>query len=109
MRDPFRASQKRLEESETDDPILSPDDWYPEFRAFHHQVIRETPDFDYLALKERQRDLYDAIKAKEKELDSLGPAPLSRVMEIMRDWRALILEAEAERRKVRGDDDRARI
>ena len=30
-----------------DDPILSPDQWYPHFRDFHHKVIAETPNFDY--------------------------------------------------------------
>ncbi len=79
-----------------DDPILSPDQWYPHFRDFHHKVIAET-SIDYLWLKEHRPDLYQAIKVKEAELDSLRDARLSGVMSIIREWRTLILTSEFER------------
>ncbi|MCH7911731.1 MAG: hypothetical protein IH856_01655 [Deltaproteobacteria bacterium] len=79
-----------------DDPILSPGQWYPHFRDFHHKVIAETPNFDYLWLKEHGPDLYRDIKAKENALDALGDARLSTVVALMRQWRELVLKAEFE-------------
>ena len=93
---------KRLDREE-DDPILIPDQWYPYFRDFHHKVIAETPNFDYLWLKEHRPDLYQAIKAKENGLDALKEARLSEVMAIVRQWRELVLKAEFERRKPKID------
>ena len=81
------------------DPIVSIYQWYPDFRDFHHKVIAETPDFDYLWLKTHKPDLYQTIRAKENALDDLRDARLSEIMAIMREWRGLILQAEFERRR----------
>lgn len=82
-----------------DDPVLSPDQWYPHFRDFHHRVLSETPDLDYAWLKKHRPRLYREIKNLEGALDVLEYVRLSRVMKIMRQWRALILKAEFEQRK----------
>ena len=77
-----------------EDPILTPNQWYPDFRDFHHKVIAETPRFDYLWLKEHRPDQYQAIRAKESELDAIQEARLSVVMAIIRQWRELVLKSE---------------
>ncbi len=82
-----------------EDPILTPEQWIPHFRDLHHKVVKETPDFDYGWLQANRPDVYQAIKAKELELDSLRGARLSPVMGIIRDWRGLILQAESERQR----------
>ncbi len=84
-----------------DDPVLSPEQWYPPFREFHHNVTRQTPDFDYGQLRTRNPDLYQRINAKENEIDELGAARLSEVMVIMREWRRLVLAAEFEQQETR--------
>lgn len=102
MKNPFAVAQKYLDvpQPETqDDPILTPDQWYPHFRDFHHRVVSEAPDFDYLWLKEHKPDLYRSIKAKENEIDALREARLAHVVGIMREWRELVLQAEFERRE----------
>ena len=63
----------------------------------HLKVVAETPNFDYLWLKEHRPDLCQAIKVKEAELDGLQEAKLSEVITIMREWRTLILKGEFER------------
>jgi len=99
-----QATQKAdFQVSGEDDPILPLEAWYPVFKELHRKVVAETPHFDYLWLKEHRPDLYQAIKAKENELDALGPAPLSQVMAIMREWRGLILKAEFDREREAGD------
>ncbi len=82
-----------------EDFILSPGQWYPHFRDFHHKVIAETPNFDYLWVSEHRPDLYQAIKVKEAELDALKDARLSEVMAIIREWRTLVLRACFEQRE----------
>ena len=89
---------KRLDR-EVDDPILAPSQWYPTFRDFHRKVIAETADFDYGWLRTNRPDLYQAIKAREDELDALQDARLSEVMAIMQAWRELVFKAEFERRE----------
>jgi len=85
-----------------EDPILTPEQWYPEFHRFHVQVVQETPNLDWQWLKEQRPDLYTAIRDKENDLDALGDARLSEVMEIMGEWRELILQAEMEATKTTG-------
>ena len=82
-----------------DDPIVSPEHWYPSFREFHHNVVRESPDFDYGELREHNPNVYPRLKAKEDEIDALGAARLSQVMALLREWRELILTAEFERQQ----------
>lgn len=91
-----RAEQGLKRGSQPDDPVLSLDQWYPEFHRFHVQVVQETPNLDWQWLREQRPDLYRSIKAKESELDALGEARLSEVMEIMGEWRGLMLRAEVE-------------
>jgi len=84
---------------EIDDPIVSPEQWFPSFRYFHHNVIRESPDFDYAWVCQNRPELYGAIKGKENQIDALGAAQLSQVMALLREWRELILTAEFERQQ----------
>jgi len=77
-----------------DDPILTREQWYPEFQRFHVEVVRRTPNLDWIWLRERQPELHRAIQGIEDRIDSLGNARLSVVMEIMTDWRALVQNAE---------------
>ena len=99
MLDELRLHKEEVKSILTeDDPFLTPDQWYPYFRDFHHKVIAETADFDYGWLRISRLDLYECIKTKEKELDALGDARLSEVMAIVTEWRELVLKAEFERK-----------
>jgi hypothetical protein len=93
----LQALRRQLAEAEklepTNDPILSPVQWYPEFHRFHMAVVQETPGFDYSWVRQNRTDLYRSIKAKEDEIDALGAARLSQVMGLLRQWRELILVA----------------
>jgi hypothetical protein len=92
-----------------DDPVVSPDQWFPSFREFHHNVVCESPDFDYGELRKQNLNLYRRIKVKENEIDALGSARLSDVMALMREWRELILRACFDQRaEVRKQDDRTK-
>jgi hypothetical protein len=93
MSNPFAVAQKYLEQRISDDPVLHADQWYPDFRDFHHKVIAETPDFDLAWVRENRPELYRAIKAKENQIDDLGAAQLAQVMALLREWRELILTA----------------
>jgi len=99
-----QATQKPdFQVSGEDDPILPLEAWYPVFKELHRKVIAETPDFDYLWLKQHRPDLYQAIRAKESDLDAIQEARLSVVMAIIRQWRELVLQAEFERKKPKID------
>ena len=91
---------KKIEDGlrQTDDPVLSPDQWYPPFRDFHHKAVSETPNLDFCWLREHRPDLYGLLKAKENEIDALGSARLSEVMAVMREWRTLLLHADFEQK-----------
>jgi hypothetical protein len=93
-----KKAEEELKGLAQDDPILDPEQWYPQFREFHHKVVVETPDFDYGWLRQHRRGLYQQIKAKENEIDALGAARLSQVMALLQEWRELILTAEFDRR-----------
>jgi len=82
-----------------EDPILTAEQWYPDFRDLHRKIILETPHFDYGWLRINRPELYWAIKTKESELDALQDTKLSKIKGIMKAWRELLLEAEFERRK----------
>ena len=84
--------------------ILSPEEWYPEFHRFHVEVVRSTPDLDWGWLKRDRPELYHAIKAIEDTIDGLGDARLSDVLNLMREWRDLILKAESERKGTHEQD-----
>jgi hypothetical protein len=92
------ASMAANSSEPADDPILSVEQWYPEFHRFHMAVVGETPDFDYCWLRDVRPDLCHLIKAKEDQIDALGTARLSEVMTIMREWRGLVLKAELDRK-----------
>ena len=101
---PLTAADREIAKTliNEEDPILTPEQWYPEFHRFHVQVVQETPNLEWQWLREHQPDLYRVIKGRENELDALGEARLSEVMEIMGQWRALILQAEMEATKAPG-------
>ena len=108
MKDPFSLAEKYIEIPENN-PILTPEQWYREFHHFHVQVVQETPDLDWAWLRECRPELLQTIRDKEAELDALGEARLSEVMEIMGQWRELILKAEFERveaNKVQPESDK---
>ena len=84
------------------DPILSPDQWFREFHRFYVKVVQETRNLDWQWLKEHRPDLWQTIKDKENEIDGLGDAKLSWVMEIMGQWRQLVLKAQFEGSKFDG-------
>lgn len=107
MNNPFAIAQKYLAKptrtpaesktvSDEDDPVVSFVQWYLIFHELHVKVVHETPNFDYLALKEQNPELYREIKTKENELDVLGDARLSEVMSLVRQWRELILRVHLE-------------
>lgn len=77
-----------------DDPILTPQQWFPVFRAFVLQYYREHPDHDRLWLKDDHRELYQRIVAQEHKIDALGTVKLSELMGHLREWRDLMLQAE---------------
>ena len=79
-----------------DDPILTPEQWWPEFHRFHVEVVRSTPDLDWKWLREERPELHRTIKGIEDTIDGLGDARLSDVLSLMREWRGLVLKAESE-------------
>lgn len=81
----------------TDDPILTPEQWWPEFHRFHVGVVRETLSLDWGWLRGHRPELFQSILDTEAELDRLGDTRLSEVMQVMGKWRRLILRAESER------------
>jgi len=97
MIEELRANKKEVELFlNGEDPTLTLEQWYPHFRDLHHKVIEETLDFDWQWLREQRPVLFQSIRDKEAELDRLGDARLSKVVEIMAEWRGLVLQAEME-------------
>ncbi|HEY6367486.1 MAG TPA: hypothetical protein VI585_22120 [Candidatus Binatia bacterium] len=104
-----KKAEEELKGSAQDDPILDPEQWYPHFRDLHYKVIAETPHFDYGWIRQNRLELYRLIKVKENEIDSLGAAKLSQVMELLREWRELVLTACFDQRaELRKQDDRTK-
>lgn len=93
-----KKAEEELRVSAQDDPVLDPEQWYPEFHRFHMAVVHETPDFDYGWVRQNNPHLYRHIKAKENKIDALSVAKLSQVMALLREWRELILTAEFDQR-----------
>ena len=83
--------------AQAEDPILTLEQWYPEFHRFHIQVVQETPNLDWQWIRDKRPELHRAIKGIEDTIDGLGDARLSDVLSLMREWRDLILKAESER------------
>jgi hypothetical protein len=86
-------------EEPADEPILSVEQWYPEFHRFHMAVVNQTPGFDYGWVRHNRPDLYRRIRVKEDEIDALSGARLSHVMALLREWREMVLTAEFERQQ----------
>ena len=84
---PFLQKNEALDPQVADDPILSVEQWYPEFHRYHLAVVAEASDFDYGWIRQNRPDLYRQIKNKENEIDVLETARLSEVVAIMREWR----------------------
>lgn len=66
----------------------------PVLRACVLQYHREHPDHDRLWLKEHHRELYQRIVAQENAIDALGTVQLSKLMEHLKEWRSMMLQAE---------------
>ncbi len=60
-------------------------------------MVRSTPELDWGWVRGDRPQLFASIKAIEDRIDGLGDARLSDVLNLMRDWRDLILQAESER------------
>jgi len=84
-----------------DDPIVSREQWEPEFWSYHEAVLNQAPDFDLEWLQANEPGLNYEIRLAEELIDKLGGARLSKVREIMGEWRKLILEAELKRKEAR--------
>ena len=82
-----------------DDPILTVDQWYPEFRNLHRATIAECGDFDYDEAKKNQPKLYTDIKNIENRIDAIDEVRLSVVVSLMREWRHLLQDAVTEQRR----------
>ena len=74
-----------------DDPIVSREQWEPEFWSYHEAVLNQTPDFDRNWLLANDPGLYYAIRSAEERINALGEARLSKVS----PWVVLVL-AEGE-------------
>lgn len=78
---------------EEDDPIVTQDIMMEEFRRLQEGVINsELRNFDYMWLREIQRDLYTTIKAKEAEFEATEGKPLSVLLGLIREWVELVRE-----------------
>ena len=86
--------QPQASATENDDPILTPQQWFPVLSACILQYHREHPDHDRLWLKEHRYELYQQIVAQENEIDALGTVRLSELMVHIKEWRRLMLQAE---------------
>jgi len=73
---------------------LTPQEWFPAFRACVLQYHRQHPDHDPLWLKEHHRELYQRIVAQENLIDALGTVQFSELMDHLKEWRSLMLQAE---------------
>lgn len=93
-----RKAEVRAMLSESD-PVLPVDAWFPVFSAYAHQVIDQSKNFDLGWVRENRQELYRALKNKEAEIDALQEVRLSTVMDLVQQWRDLILRGEFEQRK----------
>jgi len=85
----------------TDDPIVSREQWEPEFRGYRDIVLNRSPGFDPKWLQANDPSLNYEIRLAEDRIDGLDNVPLSKVMELVGEWRKLILEAELKRKEAR--------
>lgn len=84
-----------------DDPIVSREQWEPEFWGYRDVVLNRSQNFDPEWLQANDPGLYYAIRSAEDRIDALDNVPLSKVMEIAGEWRKLVLEAEFKRKEAR--------
>jgi hypothetical protein len=94
LTDTDRKEAEQLAAAATGDPVLSVDLWFPEFHRLRRRVSAEAPDFDYVQVHKLHPDLYAEVKALERRIDELEDARLSRVIEIMTQWRTAILQGQ---------------
>jgi len=80
-----------------DDPILPVDAWLPDYLIFRKEVYRQVKDSDIWGYaRTKKPELYAELKKVEAKMDTLKDARLSRVMELLRQWRDLILKIQFE-------------
>ena len=94
--------QEVLEALTQDDPILSVDAWLPEYLAFREKVYQRVKDSDVWGhARNKKPDLYAKLRGAESELDKLANARLSKVMELLKQWRALVLKIQLDEKQNR--------
>ena len=81
------------------DPIISPREWYSDFHRFHERLVLRARISTAGFSRRPISPLYGEIKNLEDQIDALGPARLSEVMAMLREWRKLILTAYFEQRQ----------
>lgn len=95
MSNPFSVAKKYLDPDPVidpiDDPILPPVVWLPVFHEWRCNLTPYPPDYGYL--RQYNPELYRKLKVVERKIDGLYEARLSQVMEILGEWRRLLLEA----------------
>ena len=88
--------------AKTDDPVVEWEKWFPISHELHTKVVAETPDFDYIRLSKHNPTLYDQIKLVENLIDRMGPAKVSEVMSLVRQWRELVTIAMFDQQNAAG-------
>jgi len=95
LSDADREEARRLAEAqEEDDPILTPVQWFPVFRACVLAYYRDHPDHDRMWLKDHHPELYRCIVVQENLIDAFGTVQFSELMKQLSKWRSLMLQAE---------------
>jgi len=101
----FRAESSNSSESSNpratveaeDDPILSVDEWLPEYLAFRKKVYQQVKDANIWGYARTEKpELYAKLRAAEAKLDGPSDARLSEVMELLGQWRAVMLQIQFE-------------
>ena len=82
---------------EDKDPIVSPREWYSDFHRFHERLVLRVR-ISTASFSRRPISGFTGIKNLEDQIDALGPARLSEVMAMLREWRELIWTAYFEQR-----------
>ena len=93
--------------TQEDDPYLPVKAWFPVFAELHRRVVQESRDFDYGWTRQNNPELYRGIKNLEDQIDGLGDARLSKVMDLVGRWRSLVLRGVQEQMEFeRGEIDK---
>jgi hypothetical protein len=90
-------THKQHKEQPEFDPVVPVDAWLPIFHEWRCSLIPDAPD--YIFLREHNPELYHELKALERKTDALQDAKLSEVMNLLTEWRQLVLKACFEQRE----------